>query len=122
MEQRYNTFTILSMIFGSLTFISYQTVIIPYFFGSLAIIFATLSKGSSFKMTSLAKTAVAFSVSGILLATAIVGATAYKLYTDEEYFAEFNAGFEKMYGMTMEEYNNMMEEIYKTGEVPEEWQ
>lgn len=118
MEQRYNTFTILSMIFGSLAFISFQTVIFPYFFGSLAIIFATLSKGSSFKMTSLAKTAVAFSVSGILLATTVVGATAYKLYTDEEYFAEF----EKMYNMTLEEYNNMMEEIYKTGEVPEEWQ
>lgn len=109
------------MIFGIFTFISFQTMIFPYFFGSLAIIFAILSKGSSFKMTSLAKTAVTLSVSGIILITAFAGVKTYKFYTDEEYFAEANANFEKAYGMTWEEYTNMLEEIYKTGEVPEEW-
>lgn len=110
------------MIFGILTVFSFQTVIFPYFFGSLAIIFAILSKGSSFKMTSLAKTAVTLSVSGIILITAFVGFKIYKFYTDEEYFAESNAAFEKVYGMTFEEYTNMLEEVYKTGEIPEEWQ
>ncbi len=122
MEQQNNTFTILSMIFGILTFISFPTVIFPYFFGSLAIIFAILSKGSSFKMTSLAKTAVTLSVSGIILITALAGVTTYQLFTNEEYFAEVSAEFEKVNGMTLEEYTNMLEEIYKTGEVPEEWQ
>lgn len=73
-------------------------------------------------MTSLAKTAVTLSVSGIIMITAFAGATTYKLYTDKEYFAEVNAEFEKMNGMTLEEYTNMLEEIYKTGEIPEEWQ
>ncbi len=122
MEQRNNTFTIFSMIFGILTVFSFQTVIFPYFFGSLAIIFAILSKGSSFKMTSLAKTAVTLSVSGIIMITAFEGFKIYKFYTDEEYFAESNAAFEKVYGITLEEYINMLEETYKTGEIPEELQ
>lgn len=121
MKQRSDTFTILSMIFGILTFISILTVIFPYVFGSLAIIFAILSKGSSFKMTSAAKTAVALSVSGMILVTVLAGSTVYKLFTDKEYFAQVDAEFEKIYGMTLEEYTNMLEEVYKTGEVPEEF-
>lgn len=121
MEQRNNTFTILSLIFGILTFLSLPTVIFPFFFGSLAIIFAILSKGSSFKMDSMAKTAVTLSLSGILLVTALTGTTAYRLITDEEYRAEVSAEFERVNGMTLEEYTEMIDEIYKTGEIPDEW-
>lgn len=72
-------------------------------------------------MTSAAKTAVALSVSGMILVTALAGSTVYKLFTDKEYFAQVDAEFEKIYGMTLEEYTNMLEEVYKTGEVPEEF-
>lgn len=120
LEQRSNTFTILSVVFGILTFFSLPTVVLPYFFGSLSIIFAVLSKGSSFKMTPLAKTAVALSVSGMILITALAGAQAYRLYTDDAYFAEVNEQFEKINGMTMEEYMHILEELYRTGEIPEE--
>ncbi len=121
MEQRNNTFTLLALIFGSLTFLSFVTVIFPFFFGSLAVIFAILSKGGSFKMNSLAKIAVTLSLSGMVLVTAFAGSTAYMLITDEDYRAEVNAEFERINGITMEEYADMLEEIYKTGEVPEEW-
>lgn len=121
MEQRNNTFTILSMIFGILTFLSMLTVVFPFIFGSLAIIFAILSKGSSLHMNSLAKTAVALSLSGIVLVSALTGSTAYLLITDEEYRARVSEEFEKINGMTLEEYTEMLEEIYRTGEIPEEW-
>ncbi len=121
MEQRNNTFTILSLIFGILTFFSLLTVILPFIFGSLAIIFAILSKGSSLKMEPLAKTAVTLSVSGIILITALAGGTTYRLITDEEYRANVSAEFEKINGFTLEEYTDMLEELYKTGEIPEEW-
>lgn len=121
MEQRNNTFTILSLIFGILTFLSLLTVVFPFFFGSLAIIFAILSKGSSLKMEPLAKTAVALSLSGIILITALAGGTTYRLITDEEYRANVSAEFERINGFTLEEYTDMLEELYKTGEIPEEW-
>lgn len=123
MEQRNNTntFATISLIFGILTFLSLVTVVLPYVFGSLAIIFAILSKGSSLKMDSLAKTAVTISLSGILLITAFAGNTLYRLNTDEEYRANISAEFEKIYGMSLEEYMEMLEETYRTGEVPEEW-
>lgn len=121
MGQRNNTFTILSLIFGILTFFSLLTVILPFIFGSLAIIFAILSKGSSLKMEPLAKTAVTLSVSGIILITALAGGTTYRLITDEEYRANVSAEFEKINGFTLEEYTDMLEELYKTGEIPEEW-
>lgn len=123
MEQRNNTntFAAISLIFGILTFLSLLTVVLPYVFGSLAIIFAILSKGSSLKMDSLAKTAVTISLSGILLITAFAGNTVYRLNTDEEYRANISAEFEKIYGMSLEEYMEMLEETYRTGEVPEEW-
>lgn len=121
MEQRNNTFATLSLIFGILTFVSLPTVIFSYFFGSLSIIFAILSKGSSFQMASMAKTAVALSLSGMVLITALTGTTAYRLITDEDYRAEVSAEFERINGFTLEEYTELIEEIYKTGEIPEEW-
>ena len=123
MEQRNNTntFATISLIFGILTFLSLLTVVFPYVFGSLAIIFAILSKGSSLKMDSLAKTAVTISLSGILLITALAGGTVYQLATNEEYRANVSAEFENVYGMSLEEYMEMLERTYQTGEVPEEW-
>ncbi|MDE6744693.1 MAG: hypothetical protein K2J95_12505 [Lachnospiraceae bacterium] len=121
MEERNNTFTILSLIFGILTFLTLLSVIFPFFFGSLSIIFAVLSKGSSLKMNSLAKTAVALSLSGIILITALVGGTTYRLMTDEEYRAAVSAEFERINGITLEEYMDLLEEVYKTGEIPDEW-
>lgn len=121
MEERNNTFAILSLIFGILTFLTLLTVIFPFFFGSLSIIFAVLSKGSSLKMNSLAKTSVTLSLSGIILITALTGGTMYRLMTDEEYRAAVSAEFERINGITLEEYMDLLEEVYKTGEIPEEW-
>ncbi|MDE6686393.1 MAG: hypothetical protein K2K17_03665 [Lachnospiraceae bacterium] len=121
MEARNNTFTILSLIFGILTFLTLLSVIFPFFFGSLSIIFAILSKGSSLKMNSLAKTAVALSLSGIILITALAGGTTYRLMTDEEYRAAVSTEFERINGITLEEYMDLLEEVYKTGEIPDEW-
>lgn len=121
MEQQNNTFAILSLIFGILTFLTLFTVIFPFFFGSLSIIFAVLSKGSSLKMNSLAKSAVMLSLSGIILITALTGGTMYRLMTDEEYRAAVSAEFERINGITLEEYMDLLEETYKTGEIPEEW-
>lgn len=121
MEERNNTFAILSLIFGILTFLTLFTVIFPFFFGSLSIIFAVLSKGSSLRMNSLAKSAVTLSLSGIILITALTGGTMYRLMTDEEYRAAVSAEFERINGITLEEYMDLLEEAYKTGEIPEEW-
>lgn len=121
MEERNNTFTILSLIFGILTFLTLFTVVFPFFFGSLSIIFAVLSKGSSLKMNSMAKTAVTLSLSGIILITALTGGTMYRLMTDEEYRAAVSAEFERINGITLEEYMDLLNEAYKTGEIPDEW-
>lgn len=121
MEQRNNTFAILSVVFGILTFFTIPTVVFPFILGSLAIIFAILSKGSSLRMDSITKTATAVALSGIVLTTALTGAKAYRLVTDEEYRAEVSSEFERINGFTLEEYTQLLKEIYETGEIPEEW-
>lgn len=121
MKERINTFNILSFAFGFIAVFSITTVVIPLFCGSLAIIFAILSKEGSLKMNVLTKWAAIISSLSIVLSCIIAGNTAYLLATDEEYRSKVNSAFEELYGVTMEEYMDILEQTYETGEVPEEW-
>ena len=72
-------------------------------------------------MNVLTKWAAIISSLSIVLSCIIAGSTAYLLATDEEYRSKVNSAFEELYGVTMEEYMDILEQTYETGEVPEEW-
>ena len=72
-------------------------------------------------MNVLTKWAAIISSLSIVLSCIFAGNTAYLLATDEEYRSKVNSAFEEIYGVTMEEYMDILEQTYETGEVPEEW-
>ena len=121
MKQQINTFTILSLILGVMAVFSITTIVFPFFFGSLSIIFAVLAKGSSLKMDFMSKAAVAASLSGIILSFSITAGTIYLLVTNEDFRGQINERYEETYGFTLDEYWEMLNKAWETGEIPEEW-
>lgn len=121
MKQQLNTFTILSLVLGVMAVFSITTIIFPFFFGSLSIIFAVLAKGGSLNMDFMAKSAVTASLFGIILSFGITAGTAYLLVTNEDFRGRINATYEEAYGFTLDEYMEMLTNAWETGEIPEEW-
>lgn len=121
MKQQFNTFSILSIVLGVMAVFSITTVVFPFFFGSLSIIFAVLAKGSSLKMDFMSKSAVAASLFGIILSFGITAGTMYLLATNEDFRGQINTMYEESYGFTLDEYMEMINNAWETGEIPEEW-
>ena len=77
-----------------------------YIFGSLAIIFALLSRGGRMKMSSEAKTGLLLAIIGIVLATFFFGLSIYAL------LKEFGS-IEDVFKEAFKEYCRMMELDYE---------
>lgn len=93
-------------VMGLLSIVLVQTVLIPLFLGSIAIIIAVLSKGYDTKMTGQAKAGVVTSLLGITIAV-VMSATSIWMYMNDDLFrAETNKTFQELTGMTVEEYSN----------------
>lgn len=116
-----NTFFILAIICTAMAVFSLTTAIFPIFFGSLAIIFAVLSKGNDLRMNRITKYTVIVSILSIIGSFALVGGTAYLLVTNEEYRVEVSKAYEEIYGISLEEYTQMIKQAWETGELPEEY-
>lgn len=84
----------------------FGTMIFPFIFGGLSIIFAVLSKGSTASYQLNAKIAILISCLALLGNTAYTGFMIYNIGFNEEYRQELNETFEMIYGMDMEEYTN----------------
>ncbi len=86
----------------------FGTMIFPFIFGGLAIIFAVLSKGGTAKYQFKAKIAILVSCIALIGNTSYIGFIFYQVTYNEEYREQLNETFEQLYGMDMEEYTSEM--------------
>lgn len=86
----------------------FGTMIFPFIFGGLAIIFAVLSKGSTAKYQFRAKMAILVSCIALLVNSTYIGLTIYNVMYNEEYRQQLDETFEQIYGMDLEEYTSEM--------------
>lgn len=84
------------------------TVWFPYFFGSLAVLLAILSTGDRSVMDPRAKAGFRTAVFAMIINTVIIVASIYAFYTDENLQKAFFENFEALYGMSFEDFMNMM--------------
>lgn len=101
-----NNMASLACIMGLLSIVLLQTVLLPLFLGSIAIIIAILSKGYEKKMVKAAKIGFITSLVGITLTIGISSASVWMYFNNDAYRAEKNEIFQEMTGMTIEEYYN----------------
>lgn len=86
----------------------FGTMILPFILGGLSIIFAVLSKGKNYTYQLNAKIALIASCIALIGNTAYTGFAFYNVFFNEEYREQLDETFEKMYGMSMEEYTSYM--------------
>lgn len=101
---RINTFTKLAIGLGIASIIFSTSVLPGMCFGSLAIIFAYLSKGTDLKLNSITKVAVHLGLIGVIASIGIGANIVYRYKTDSNYRAELNKEFEKVYGKDINTY------------------
>lgn len=86
----------------------FGTMILPFIFGGLAIIFAVLSKGNTASYRLNAKLAILISCVTLIGNTAFTAFTFYNVFFNEEYRQQLDQTFEQIYGMSLEEYTSYM--------------
>lgn len=120
MLRRDNIFTIVSLMLGILAFITITSIILPVILGSLAVIFAILSKGSSKKMTGKSIAGFFMGLGAVFCSVGIVAGTIYLFINNDEYRAEFNNAYKAAYGVSFDEYMDEMMLFYESGELPDD--
>lgn len=104
-----NGFAIASLVFGILALISTMTmtIVIPVFFGSLAIILGFLSRGNRTSLHHYALTAVITGCCSLVINVALFAGSFYMIFSNKEmaqqYWNMMNETYEQMTGMTLEE-------------------
>lgn len=99
-----NSFSVIAMILGFISLFTCSTVLIPLGLGSFGIILAVLSKEKDLKMSGPAAIGFATSILSIVLAIALTCSTVYMLKHNSAYRQQVSQTFEKVYGMTLDEY------------------
>ena len=84
----------------------FGTMIFPFIFGGLSVIFAVLSKGNKAQYQLNAKIAIIVSCLALIGNTAYTGFAVYTIFFNEEYRQQLDETFEQLYGMDMEEYTS----------------
>lgn len=79
------------------------TVYIPFITGSLAILFALLSKGNCRQMNSPAKTGVTTAIIGLVMNVVLIVSVIVLYLTNPVIREQSNKLFEQRYGMTIDE-------------------
>lgn len=85
------------------------TVYIPFITGSLAILFALLSKGSSKQMNPSATTGITSAIIGMIMNVVLIVSVIVLYLTNPTIREQANILFEQRYGVTIEE---MWEELH----------
>ena len=116
-----NSMTVLALIFAVIAALTILTGIFPVFFGSLAILFAILSKGSNLKMDASGKISTTIATLSIVLGIVITGVTMYKVTYDPEMKNMVNDAFEQVYGVSFDEYMEQMQRFYENPNEPPEF-
>lgn len=86
----------------------FGTMIFPFIFGGLSILFAVLSRGNTSGYQLNAKIAIIISCITLVANTAYTGFAFYNVFFNEDYRQQLDETFEQMYGMSMEEYTSYM--------------
>ncbi len=86
----------------------FGTMILPFIFGGLSMLFAALSRGNTASYQLNAKIAIILSCVALIGNTAYTGVAFYNIFFNEEYRQQLDETFEQMYGMSMEEYTSYM--------------
>lgn len=103
-----NKFALAALMMGVCSLFTISSVVIPFVLGSLAIIFAILSKGPQEKMSSQAKYGFALSLGSILLAFTLT-VTSVSLYLFNDTWRQtVNDTYEEIYVFTLEEYMELL--------------
>ena len=116
---RLNMFSVMAVIFAMLAVLTVLIGFLPLFFGSMAIIFAVLSKGGDLRMNSLAKSSVIGSILAMIAGAAILVSAYNSLKNDPMVREAADKMMMDSYGVTFDEYWKGIEQYQKTGEVPE---
>ena len=107
--------------FAALITFLFRTVVFPFIFCAISIIFCYLSKGTKPKLEKYNRLVIIFSTF-LLIANTVY--SVYMVYTvshDPEYRAQMNQTYEQFYGMSFDEYMGQMKETYLgTGGNPNE--
>ncbi len=119
------TMATVSMVLGVLSIFTMLTVYIPFFFGSLAILFAILSTGYGKKMLATAKIGIGTGIGGMAVVIAVMGTlvmtilsssgdslTSFGRQMDQQFENQTGQSFEDIFGQSyediMKEYAEMM--------------
>lgn len=106
---------------GALLTAFMMTLYLPFIFGSLAIVFALLSKGRAGKMASLAKTGACCAILGLVINVCIFVSSIYYVLSNPSILLDtarqYDSIYENVYGVTSEELfgdslENMTERIF----------
>ena len=108
-----------AVLMAGLALISTLTCLGPIFFGSLAILFAILSKGGDKKLNGTVVGSIVVSFLSMVAGIAILIATMHAIKTDPIVRAQVDQSFEMMYGVDYDTFMNGMKNYYETGEMPE---
>lgn len=108
-----NSFAIASTVCGITAVLSIATVYLPLIFGSLAIIFALLSKGYDKAMHTLAKSGIVTSIVAMLLTSMLLVFSFSMLAYNKEFQQEFNSMYEDIYGESLEDQLNELLKEYE---------
>lgn len=106
------SFAIASLVFGISALASFCTIVLPFVFGGLSILFAVLSHRKGKQLAGMSLGGIVSSVSGISIAVMIIVMYIMmlpQLLSDEAFLNQLNATSEAMYGQSFEE---MMEDSY----------
>lgn len=105
-SDRENPFASASLIMGILAILTIVTGILPFFFGGLGILFATLARRRKKPLASSAFIGLTTSVIGIFLAFSILCVAIVQLpemLKDPAYREQLNSTYESMSGITFDE-------------------
>ena len=83
-------------------------VFIPFILSPVAMILSHLSKGRMKTRHIAAQAATVIAILSLILNCAVIGFTVYKVYTDPVYKSRLNVAFERMCGMSIDEYNELI--------------
>ena len=108
-----------AVMMAGLAVISVLTCLGPVFFGSLAILFAILSKGGERKLKGSMIGSILVSFLSMVAGIAILAVTIHALKTDPKVKAQADQSFELMYGVDYDTFMDGMKNYYETGEMPE---
>lgn len=108
-----------AVMMAGLAVISILTCLGPVFFGSLAILFAILSKGGDRKLKGTVLGSIIVSFLSMAAGIFILIGTMHAIKTDPVVRAQVDQSFEMMYGVDYDTFMKGMENYYETGEMPE---